>query len=91
LTDLFGTRTHWDAGESHSTKYVVVALLGRFKGETGENYHLMPIAAVTNQGLEPRKWIGQLLQVYEEKGIGHGPLFRRSDGGCIRAGDLEPK
>jgi hypothetical protein len=42
LTDLFGTRTHWDAGESHSTKHVVVVLLGRFKGETGENYNLMP-------------------------------------------------
>jgi len=48
LTDLFGTRTHWDAGESHSTKHVVVALLGRFKGETGKNYHLMSIALVTN-------------------------------------------
>jgi hypothetical protein len=91
LTDLFGTRTHWDAGESHSTKHVVVALLGKFKGETGESYHLMPIMAVTNRGLEPRKWIGRLLQAYEEKGIEHGPMFRKSDGGCVRAGDLEPK
>jgi hypothetical protein len=41
LTDLFGTRTHWDAGESHSTKHVVVALLGRFKGDEWHTLHML--------------------------------------------------
>ncbi len=56
-TDLYGIRKHWIAGHKATDKHVVVALLGRFKGKTGENYHLMPIVAVTYRGLEPRKWI----------------------------------
>jgi hypothetical protein len=42
-------------------KHVVIALLGRFKGETGENYHLLPIMDTTPHGLEPGKWVGRLL------------------------------
>jgi len=56
-------------------KHVVIALLGRFKGETGENYHLMPVVATTNRGLEPRKWIGRLLQEYEGRLKMNGTLF----------------
>jgi hypothetical protein len=69
LVDLFGVRTHWEEGETHPTKHVVIALLGRFKGETGENYHLMCIVDKTNHGLEPRRWIGRLLNLYDAMGI----------------------
>ncbi len=31
---------------------MVVALLGRFKGETGENYHLLCIVDVTSHGTQ---------------------------------------
>jgi hypothetical protein len=90
LSDLYGIASHWKVAQGHPTKHVVVALLGRFKGETGENYHLMPIVDVTTHCLEPGKWIGRLLEIYEFKGIRHGPLFRTSSGQRIKAGDLEP-
>jgi hypothetical protein len=91
LADLYGVASHWSEGGNHKSKHVVIALLGRFKGETGESYHLMPIVDKTDRGLEPRKWIGRLLRSYEEKGIKHGPLFQSQDGARTRAGDLEPK
>jgi hypothetical protein len=91
LADLYGIKKHWKAGEENDMPHVVVALLGRFKGETGESYHLMPIVATTDRGLQPRKWIGRLLQIYDLKGIAHGPLFRNKLGGRARAGDFEDR
>jgi hypothetical protein len=91
LADLYGISKHWQAGEEHQLKHVVVALLGRFKGETGECYHLMPIVDVTNRGLEPRKWIGRLIDIYHANGIRHGPLFRDSLGQRARAGNFEER
>ncbi len=91
LADLYGMIKHWKEGEEHELKHVVVALLGRFKGETGESYHLMPIVAVTSRGLEPRKWIGRLLDKYKELGITHGPLFRNMFGQRSKSGEFEEK
>lgn len=86
MVDLYGITKHWKEG------HVVVALLGCFKGGTGESYHLMPIVDVTSRGLEPRKWIGHLIHEYKMKGIKHGPLsFRSSLGHRARAGDVEDK
>jgi hypothetical protein len=89
--DLYGILRHWEAGESHPKKHVVVALLGRFKGETGESYHLMCLVAVTSQGLEPRKWIGRLIRILQDQGIRNGPLFRNPVGGKLRATYFEPR
>jgi hypothetical protein len=91
LTDLFGTQKYWEQGSQSTESHVVVALLGRFKGETGEVYHLLPIVSVTNRGLEPRKWIGRLLTIYQNLGINHGPLFRTQTGQRMKARDFEPK
>jgi len=38
----------------------VVSLIGRFKGETGEQYHLLPMARVTKSGIEAGKWVDRL-------------------------------
>lgn len=54
---VYSIKKHWGAGEEHELHHVVIAILGRFKGETGESYHLMPIVARTERGLEPRKWM----------------------------------
>lgn len=89
MADLFGIKKHWMESGRHEHEHVVVALLGRFKGETGEGYHLMPIVSVTSRGLRPRLWIGRLLDLYQEKGVNHGPLFRRMDGQRCKATDFE--
>jgi hypothetical protein len=73
------------------TRKLTVTKCPRFKGETGETYHLMPIVNVTNRGLEPRKWSGRLLKAYEDKGIKHGPLFRGKAGGRMKPRELETR
>lgn len=91
MTDLYGILRHWDEGDRCELKHVVVALLGRFKGETGENYHLLCIADVTSHGLEPRKWIGRLVSMYQAKGIRNGPFFRNRRGDKLKATHFEPR
>lgn len=91
LSDLNGMLKHWDEGGQHSKPHVVVSLLGRFKGETGIGYHILPIIATTPSGLEPRKWIGRLLTLYRERGINHGPIFCNRLGHRINASDIEQK
>jgi len=58
MADLGGIAKHWEAGGMSSNPHLVVALLGTFKNEAGEQYHLMPLVACMSSGLEPHKWIG---------------------------------
>jgi hypothetical protein len=91
LVDLHGSFKHWEDGEKGILPHVVVPLLGRFKGKTGENYHILCIVSTTNHGLEPRKWIGHLLHKYQEQGIRNGPMFRDNYGRRMKSTFLEPK
>ncbi len=69
---------------------MVIPLLGRFKGETGESYHLLCLVDITDHGLEPRKWIGRLIQILQHQGARNGPLFRGAQGQHLRANHFEP-
>ena len=91
MANLTGTRKHWVAGGEHEIKHVVIALLGRFKGETGEAYHLLCLVDVTSHGLEPRKWVGRLLNELEKIGITTGPLLRDDLGNKMYASAFEQK
>jgi len=69
---LHGIKTHWEQGHSHPTPHVVIALLGNFKNELGTCYHLMPIVSQTPRGLEPGKWVSQVIHEYAIRGIHRG-------------------
>jgi hypothetical protein len=43
--------------------YVTISLLGKFKGETGVDHHLITVANETTSGLHPRWWIEKLTEV----------------------------
>ena len=92
LTDITGIAKWWAEGEVENVDaHVTVALLGRFKGETGEKYHLLPLASVTSSGLQPRLWIGRAIAALAKRGVSRGPLFQTSKGQPIRAGAMEAK
>lgn len=81
LMSLLGTRLYLESGEKHRTlPHVVVPLCGRFKNETSEKYHLMPLVLVTNTGLEPAKWIKRMVKWYEDIGEERGWVFRDKNG-----------
>jgi hypothetical protein len=55
--------------------HVVAPLVGRFKNELGERYHLILLAATTASGLNPREWLEWLVMVRQEEGWMRGPAF----------------
>jgi hypothetical protein len=50
LAPMHGVRKYLRSTEPPEDA-VIIALLGRFKGETGERYHLAPLAAQTSSGI----------------------------------------
>jgi hypothetical protein len=87
--DLFGVKKHWSRSTSEDPPHVIVALLGRFKGEIGENYHLLPIVTKTASGIDNMKWIGRLVNELTSRGVNDGPLFRDFNNQRIKAHSLE--
>ncbi len=54
---------------------VTVCLLGKFKGETGIDHHLITLANETVSGLQPHWWIEKMVLVCEQEGRVSGPAF----------------
>jgi hypothetical protein len=91
LLSLCGIRRHLERGKAHPTHpHVVIALLGRFKSEVSEKYHLMPVVLTTQTGLTPGLWIDRMVGWYEQRGIVRGWVFRNfKTGDAARASDFE--
>lgn len=62
--------------------HVVIPLLGRFKNEDGEKWHVMVSANVTGSGLLVRQWIERLVEVLKAEDKGMGPAF------CTMSGEM---
>lgn len=59
--DANGLLKYLDAGARHPNHpHVIVPLVGRLKGETGERYHMLPMSRVTSSGIEAGKWADRL-------------------------------
>lgn len=66
-----GTRLGWD--------YVVIPMMGRFKGQTGERNVLRLLVQVTQSGITIEKWVGRLVRLLVAEGHNNyekpGPAF----------------
>jgi hypothetical protein len=60
--------------------HVTICLLGKFKGETGTDHHLISVANKTSSGLRPRWWVEKLVEVCKSEGRVIGPAFASADG-----------
>ena len=68
-----------------TSPHVVVPLLGRFKGETGERSHLLILANTTSSGLQLRTWVERMVGLLERTGQTNvGPAI------CDKEGELLP-
>ena len=79
------------SGKLHPTDpHVLIPLMGRFKGETGERNLLLPFASVTSSGIEVRLWNERLSKLLVEEGKDKevGPAFCREDGTVSRSWDI---
>jgi hypothetical protein len=68
---------------------VIIPLLGRFKGETGDRYHLTPLAATTSSGIQVKLWVSRLVETKEAHGQVRGLLFSNRRGGIVSPGFIE--
>ena len=66
--------------EAANLPEVCICLMGKFKGETGERYHSIILANETCSGLQPRRWIEELLKVCSSEGRTAGCAFNGPDG-----------
>jgi hypothetical protein len=87
LTDLHGLRKYYK--ELEKKDYVIIPLLGRFKGEIHSRYHLTPLAAMTNSGLHVRVWVGRLIDVKQRLGLLQGPAFADRSGKVLASRLIE--
>ncbi len=67
-----GLRRKWGVGRE---KYVVIALLGKIKGETGDRAHLLPCVVKTSSGIKVRMVLKRLLDFKRSVGQVNGPAI----------------
>ena len=91
LTDLAGLiKYKKETDQSGRDDYIILPLLGRFKGETGERYHLTPLAANTKSGIQTGLWIMLLLRMHEKLGNERGPAFIDKYGNRMTSKQMQP-
>jgi hypothetical protein len=90
--DLYGLRRYLQEGNQPNDPraHVVAPLLGRFKNELGERYHLILLAPITQSGIQMRKWMEKLVEVRFQEGRTRGPAFCEADGKVSYSSIFEP-
>jgi hypothetical protein len=84
--DLLGLTKYAESElQDSGVVYAIIPLLGRFKNETGERYHLTPLVATTSSGLQISLWTRQLVEVKKRHAIAHGPAFSDARGNLINS------
>jgi hypothetical protein len=88
--DLAGFLKYLEVGRQDvEHPHVIVPLIGRIKGETGERYHMCVLARETKSGIQGGIWADRLAAVNKERGRYRGPLFRTKKGHRAKIGDFE--
>lgn len=72
LLDLQALIKHWKTGMG---KYVVIPLLGKIKGESGDIAHLIPCCETTSSGIEIRQELQSLINSKASLKIIFGPAI----------------
>ena len=74
--DIGGLIKYIDVGAGHeSHPHVIVPLVGRLKGETGERYHMLPMARVTVGGVQSGLWTDRLVLSLVRRNRRNGFVF----------------
>ena len=65
-------------------EYVMIPLLGCFKNEVGDQYHLTPLVAMSKSGLQVKTWANRLIEVRKSGHQLRGPAFADVRTGEVR-------
>jgi len=84
LVDTFGSIKY--ARQKLTEKglsFVMIPLLGKYKTENAERYHLTPLAVRSASGLEFGRWVTRLADAKRMQDLTHGPAFSDAKGNPI--------
>ena len=74
--DLGGLMKYLEPGRDHATcPHLIVALLGRLKGDNGEGYHMMVMSRVSRSGIVGGIWADRVVEVNRRNGRTKGYVF----------------
>ena len=92
LLDLYGLRRYLNEGKdpNDAKPHVVAPLLGRFKNEIGERYHLILLAPETQSGIRMRYWLEKLVEARLVEGRTRGPALCDDKGQVSYSSIYEP-
>ena len=77
LINLDGLNRHW---RPNRNEHITMALLGRVKGETLNQTHLLPCSIVTDSGIDVKHIVHSLLVDKLNFGLKDGPAILDNDG-----------
>jgi hypothetical protein len=86
LLDLNGIRKN---NMQAQTGFIIIALLGKVKGEHRDRCHLLPCVNVTSSGINVRNWVEKLMILKGEMGCVNGPLIANMDGSVMSTARLD--
>jgi hypothetical protein len=89
LLDFCGLMKFWEETKASETPHVMLTLRGRFKGEEGWKWHMLPIADETKSGIPHRRWLARGIQSRKRKGWNGGWFFCRRGRSQARMADYD--
>jgi hypothetical protein len=85
LLDLAGLNQRFAA---NGDKYVVIVLLGKIKGKSGDRAHLLPTVPTTSSGIKVRLSLEHLMEFKYAQGFIDGPAISDLCGNMLSHGSL---
>ncbi len=91
LMELSSVRKNFEDGLAWKPPHVLIPLLGRFKGETGERCFLLAVVPLSATGIDIEKWMRRMVECHEESNKRNGWVFPALKGqGRARIADVDP-
>ncbi len=81
----YAAEERWERG----MKFMIIPLLGKYKTEDAERYHLTLLAVMTSSGLQVELWTQHLVWAKRKQGLMHGPAFSDIEGHPLSSRRLE--
>ena len=91
MVEAGGLQNHLShgTGSDEYIPFIVIPLLGRFKNEDGEKWHLMMSASITGSGFHVRRWLERICIILEKENKILGPAFCHPSGMVIKSTEMD--
>ena len=86
LLDLAGLVRYWNEEEKDQ---VIIALLGKIKGESNDAAHIIPCVSVTSSGIDVRRVLRRLIHVKTNLGLRDGPAISGETGKLLESSEVD--